>query len=73
MVAAAIPDAMLLPNDVRFIHEVQLLVNDGLKCPKHALTDSNPSSWLAMEEKPRLHFEGRRLVPFNDAAWRCHS
>ena len=73
MVAAASPDVVLLLIDVRFIHEVQLPVHDGLTCPKHALTDSNPGSWLAMEEKSRLHFEGRRLVPLNDAAWRCHS
>ena len=47
MVAAFIPDATLLPIDVSFVQEVQLSVHDGLACPKHALSDSNP----AMEEK----------------------
>ena len=25
-----------------------------------------------MEEKSRLHFEGRHLLPLNNAVWRCH-
>ena len=71
MVAAAIPDSMLLPIDLSFVLQVQLPVHNGLASPKHAPSDSNPSSWLAIEEKSRLHFEGRRLLPLNDAAWRC--
>jgi len=72
VVAATIPDAMVLPIDVRFIQEVQLPVHDGLACPKHNIFDLNPGSWLAMEEKSRLHFEIRRLLRVNDATWRCH-
>jgi hypothetical protein len=72
VVAAAIPDAMLLPINVSFVQEVQLPVHDGLACLKHALSDSNSSSWLAMEGTSRLHFEGRWLLPLNDAAWHCH-
>jgi hypothetical protein len=63
---------MLLPIDVSFVQEVQLPVHDGLVCPKHALSDLNPGSWLVMEETSRLHFEGRRLLPMNDATWCCH-
>ena len=72
MVSSAIPDAMLLPIDLIVAQEVQLRMHDGLACPKHALLDSNPGSLLAMEKKSRLHFEDRRLLPLNDAAWRCH-
>ena len=66
VVAAAIPGAMLLPIDLRFVQEVQLPVHDGLACSKHSLSDSNPGSWLVMEEKSQLHFEGRRLLPLID-------
>ena len=72
MVAAALPDAMLLPIDVRFVQEVQLPVHDGLACPKHAISDLNAGSLLAMEETSRLYFEGRRLLPMNYATWCCH-
>jgi hypothetical protein len=44
----------------------------GLACPKYALWDSNPGSWLAKEQTSRLRFGGRRLVLLNDEAWRCH-
>ena len=60
-VAAAITDTMLLPIDVSFVQGVQLHV-------KHALLDSNQGSWMAMEEKSRLHFEGMRFLPLNNAA-----
>ena len=70
--AAAISDAMLLPTVVSFVQEVHHPVHDGLSCPKHALSDSNLGSWLAMEEKSRLHFEGKRLLALNDAACSCH-
>jgi hypothetical protein len=73
MVAAAIPDAMLVPTDVGVEQEAQLPVHDGLACPKHALSNSNPGSWLAMKETSRLHFEGRRLLPLNDAATGCQT
>jgi len=33
LVAAVIPDAMLLPIEVTFVQEVQLPVHDGLACP----------------------------------------
>ncbi len=51
VVAVAIPGAMLLPTDVSFVEEVRLPVHDGLTCPKPALSDSNPGSWLAMVER----------------------
>jgi hypothetical protein len=38
---------------------------DGLTCPKYALWDSNPGSWLAKEHKSRLRFGGRRLLLLN--------
>jgi hypothetical protein len=63
VIAAAIPDAM---------QEVSEPVYDGLTCPKYALWDSNPGSWLAKEQKPRLRFGGRQLLLLNDEAWRCH-
>jgi hypothetical protein len=42
VIAAAIPDAMLLPTDESFAQEVPEPVYDSLTCPKHALWDSNP-------------------------------
>ena len=54
VIAAAIPDAMLLPTDKCFAQEVPEHVCDGLTCPKYALWDSNPGSWLAKEQKSRL-------------------
>jgi hypothetical protein len=45
---------------------------DGLTCPKYALWDSNPGSWLAKEQKSRLRFGGRQLLLLNEEAWRCH-
>ena len=72
MIAAAIPDAMLLPTDECFAQEVPEPVYDDITCPKYALWDSNPGSWLAKEQKSRLRFGGRRLLLLNDEAWRCH-
>ena len=40
MIAAAIPDAMLLLTDEWFEQEVPEHVYDGLTCPKYALWDS---------------------------------
>jgi hypothetical protein len=51
VIAAAIPDAMLLPTDECFAQEVPEAVYDGLTCPKYALLDSNPGFWLAKEQK----------------------
>jgi hypothetical protein len=45
VIAAAIPDAMLLPTDECFAQEVPEPVYDDLTCPKYALWDSNLSSW----------------------------
>jgi hypothetical protein len=45
VIAAAIPDAMLLPIDEWFAQEVPETVYNGLTCPKYALWDSNLSSW----------------------------
>jgi hypothetical protein len=42
VIAAAIPDAMLLPTEVCFAQKVTEHVYDGLPCPKYALWDSNP-------------------------------
>ena len=56
VIAAAIPDAMLLQTDEWFAQEVSESVYDGLTCPKYALLDSNPGSWLAKEQKSRLLF-----------------
>jgi hypothetical protein len=39
MIAAAILDAMLLPTDACFGHEVPEPAYDGLACPKYALWD----------------------------------
>jgi hypothetical protein len=72
VIVAAIPDAMLLPTDECFAHEVPEPVY-GLTCPKYVLWDSNPGSWLAKEHKSRLRFGVRRLLLMNDEAWRCHS
>ena len=72
MIAAAIPDAMLLPTDECFAQEITEPVHDGLTCPKYALWDSNPGSWLAKEQESWLHFGGRRLLLLNDEAWRFH-
>jgi hypothetical protein len=72
VMAAAIPDAMLLPTDECFAQEVPEHVYDGLTCPKYALCDSNPGSWLAKEQKSRLRFGGRRLLLLNDEAWGRH-
>ena len=62
MIAAAIPDAMLLPTDECFAQEVPEPVYDGLKCPKYALWDSNPDSCLAKDQQSRLRFGGRRVT-----------
>jgi hypothetical protein len=59
---------MLLPTDECFALEVPEHVNDGLTCPKYALWDSNPGSWLAKEQKSRLRFGGRLLLLLNDEA-----
>ena len=72
MIAAAILDAMLLATDEWFAQEVPEPVYDGLTCPKYALWDSNPGSWLRKEQKSRLRFGGRRLLLLNDEALRCH-
>jgi hypothetical protein len=70
--SVVIPNAMLLPTDECFAEEVPKPVYNGIACPKYALLDSNPGSWLAKEQKSRLRFEGRRLLLLNDEAWRCH-
>ena len=72
MITAAISDAILLPIDASFVQEVKLPIHDGLAWPQNDLSDSNAGSWLIMEEKYRLHFEGRRLLHLSDAACRCH-
>ena len=56
VIAATILDTMLLPTDECFAQEVPEHVYDGLTCPKYALWDSNPVSWLAKEQKSRLRF-----------------
>jgi hypothetical protein len=43
VIAAAIPDAMLLPTDECFAKEIPESVYDGLTCPKYALWDSRRS------------------------------
>jgi hypothetical protein len=48
VIAAAIPDAMLLPTDECFAQEVPEYAYDGLTCPKYALWDSNVGSWLTV-------------------------
>ena len=72
MIAAAIPDAMMVPTDECFAQEIPEPVYDGLTCLKYALWDSNPGSWLVKEQKSRLRFGGRRFLLLNDEAWRCH-
>ena len=72
MIAATIPDAMLLPTDECFAQEVPESVFDGLTCPKYALWDSSPGSWLAKEQESRLRFGDMWLLLLNDEAWRCH-
>ena len=72
MIAGVIPDAMLLPTDECVAHEVPEPEYDGLACPKYALCDLNPGSWLAKEQRSRVRFVGRRLLLLNDEAWRCH-
>ena len=57
VIAAAIPNAMLLPTDECFAQEVPEPVYDGLTCPKYALWDSNPGSWLAKEQQSRFALE----------------
>jgi hypothetical protein len=57
VIAAAIPEAMLLPTDECFAQEVPEPVYDGLTCPKYDLWDSNPGSWLANEHKSRFALE----------------
>jgi hypothetical protein len=42
LIAAAIPDAMLLPTDECFAQDIPEHAYDGLTCPKYALWDSNP-------------------------------
>ena len=51
-----------LPTDEYFAQEVPEPVYDGLTCPKYALWDSNPGSWLTKEQKSRLCFGGRQLL-----------
>jgi hypothetical protein len=42
VIAAVIPDAMLLPTDECFAQDVPEHAYDGLTCPKYALWDLNP-------------------------------
>jgi len=56
VIAAVILDAMLLPTDECVAQEVPEPEYDGLACPKYALCDLNPGSWLAKEQKSRLYF-----------------
>jgi hypothetical protein len=72
VIAAAIPDAMLLPTNKYFAQDVPEPVYDGLTCPKYALWDSNLGSWLAKEQKSRLRFGGRWLLLLNNEACHCH-
>ena len=58
VIAVAIPDAMLLPTDKCFAQEVPVHLYDDLTCPKYALWDSNPCSFLAKEHKSRPCFVG---------------
>jgi hypothetical protein len=44
VIAAAIPDAMLLPTEECFAQEFPEPAYDGLTCPKYALWDSNSGS-----------------------------
>ena len=72
VIAAVIPDAMLFATHEWFPQKVPEPVYDGLTCPKYALWESNPGSWLAKEQKWRFRFWGSRLLLLNDEAWRCH-
>ena len=56
VIAAAIPDAMLLPTDEGFAQEVPDPVYDGLTYPKYALWDSNPGSDIHADYMPSLCF-----------------
>jgi hypothetical protein len=49
VIAAAIPDAMLLPTDECFAKEVPKPVCDGLTCPKYDLWDSNLGAWRLLQ------------------------
>jgi hypothetical protein len=62
VIAAAIPDAMLLPTDGCFAQGIPEPVCDGLACPNYVPWDSNPGSWLAKEQKSRLRIGGRRRL-----------
>jgi hypothetical protein len=66
------PDAILLPTDECFAQEVPEPVYDGLTCPKYALWNSNPGSWLAKEHMSRLRFGRKRLLLLDDEAW-CYN
>jgi hypothetical protein len=57
VIAAAIPDAMLLPTDEYFAQEVPEPVYNGLSCPKYALWDSNPGHPSTWGLHPVLNFE----------------
>jgi hypothetical protein len=62
VIAAAIPDAMLLSTDECFAHEVPEPVYDGLT-----------SRICSMGFKSGLMAgQGRRLLLLNDETWRCH-
>jgi hypothetical protein len=72
VIAAAIPDAMLLPTDECFAQEVPEPVYDGLTCPKYALWDSNPGSWLTLRTWRKIHWsdESRFLLHVTDGRMR---
>jgi hypothetical protein len=72
VIAAAILDAIMLPTDECVAQEVPEPAYHGLPCPKYALWDSNPGSWLAKEQTSFLFLGSRRLLLLNDEAWRCH-
>jgi hypothetical protein len=55
VIAAANTDTMLLPTDECFAQAVPEYAYDGLPCPKYALWDSNPGSFLAKEHKSTVH------------------
>jgi hypothetical protein len=64
VIAAAIPDAMLLPTDEWFAQEVPEHVYDGLTCPKYALWDSNPT-----RDWPRNRSHGFALEVGGYCSW----
>ena len=72
VIAAAFPDATLLPADECCAQEFPEHAYEWLTYPKYALWDSNLGSWLAKEQKSRLRIGGKRLLLLNDEAWRCH-